>query len=207
MNTDRITYRKTRRKASVLSMLLSVRVTQGCAVIEIPDANKAEQQDSFYRVSITRAAHYNLNQSDTFVRITPEEILPQVLTGFAFLPAVTGTRGHTGVWGEPGAFRIVELADGTTVKEQLIEFMAPERFSYRVWDFDNRIIKSLADGGAMGKWVFQPAEQGTRVEWTYTFYTSKRFAVVPLSIIVGVLWRGYMDVCLDNFTHLMNYQS
>lgn len=54
-----------------------------------------------------------------------------------------------------------------------------------------------------GEWTFAEASGGTRVTWTYTFAARNGMAALPLSAIVHLLWRGYMDVCLENSRRLM----
>ncbi len=156
-----------------------------------------------YGVSITLETVYTRDIETVFGQISPEDILPKVLTGFGPIPAVVGTTGHEGTWGEPGAFRIVLLADGSTTKEQLIQFKQPEYFSYDVWDFNNPIIKTLADRGAKGEWRFTTVEGGTKVQWTYTFYTSNPLSKAALYLMVDLFWRGYMQVCLENFHEII----
>lgn len=199
MSECRVAYSKYPRNISVFAKILGVAITHERERIEFSGLDDATQAERLYGVSLTRSIALPLDVSDAFALVTPEDILPKVLTGYALLPAVTGTRSHVGVWGEPGAYRVVELADGTTVNEQLIDFIPAKGFSYNVWGFENQIIKRLANGGAKGEWEFLPCETGTLVRWTYTFYASRRLAVIPIGIIVSALWRGYMDVCLHNF--------
>lgn len=139
---------------------------------------------------------------DVFAFITAEDVLPKVLTGYGPLPAVTRTSGNTGAWDTPGSARVVHLADGSTVREQLTHYSPSGHFAYRVWDFGNPIIRSLATEGR-GDWTFEAAPGGTRVSWTYTFTAKNGAAALPLSAVVRILWQGYMDVCLDNSIRLM----
>jgi hypothetical protein len=91
----------------------------------------------------------------------------------------------------------VHLQDGSTVLEQVTGFQRPHHFDYQVWAFTNPIIRRLADR-ARGEWTFREEDGITHIEWTYTFYTDNGWARLPLSAIVKLFWRGYMDVCLDN---------
>jgi hypothetical protein len=129
--------------------------------------------------------------------IAAEDVLPKLLTGYGPLPAVVGTSQHSGPWDRSGSARLIHLADGSTVREQLVAYESPRFFAYRVWDFGNPILRGLANGAA-GEWTFAAAPGGTQVTWSYTFTAKSRWAALPLSGIVHVLWRGYMDVCLDN---------
>lgn len=113
-----------------------------------------------------------------------------------------GTSGHTGRWDQPGAARVIHLADGSTVREQVTQHQAPHYFSYKVWDFGNPVIRALAQD-AEGEWTFTATENGTQVRWTYRFRARNRLVALPLAGIVHILWRGYMDVCLDHSQRIM----
>lgn len=130
-------------------------------------------------------------------------MLPKVLTGYGPLPGVVRTSDHTGPWDRPGSARVVHLADGTTVREQITDHEGPRFFAYRVWAFDHPIVRRLA-AHARGEWTFEPVPGGTQVQWTYTFSAKSRWTVLPLSAIARLLWRGYMDVCLDNAARILS---
>ncbi|MBC7989737.1 MAG: SRPBCC family protein [Luteimonas sp.] len=159
-----------------------------------------------HKVTVTREAVIPGAPADVFAFIAAEDVLPKVLTGYLVLPAVVRTSGNTGPWDVPGSARVVHLADGTTAREQVTEFSPPDRFAYKVWDFGNPILKRLASE-ARGEWTFVAAPGGTRVTWTYTFIAKNGVAAIPLSGIAQVLWRGYMDVCLENSVRLMTPTS
>lgn len=152
-------------------------------------------------ISITRHAVIPGSPQAVFAFIAAEDVLPKVLTGYGPLPAVLRTSGHTGPWDQPGSARVIHLADGSTVREQVTHFDSPRFFAYRVWDFGNPIIRRLARS-ARGEWVFKPDAAGTRVDWTYTFTARHALAAPVMRVIVSLLWRGYMDVCLRHARRL-----
>ncbi len=174
----------------------------GCASIQRVEKGVAQDSSKVYEVAITRTAVIPGTPAQVFAFIAAEDVLPKVLTGYGPLPAVVKTSGNTGPWDQPGSARIVHLADQTTAREQVTRYAAPEAFSYRVWDFGNPIVRSLASE-ARGEWTFTPVEGGTKVAWTYTFTAHNAAASLPLSGITQLLWRGYMDVCLENTKRLM----
>jgi hypothetical protein len=163
---------------------------------------KRDPADAAHRVAVTRQVVIARPPPVVFAFITAEDVLPKVLTGYGPLPAVVRTSKHTGAWDTPGSARIVHLANGNTVREQLTVYSVPRHFRYRVWDFSDKIIRSLATG-AVGEWTFAPHEEGTLVTWTYTFSATNAAAAMPLSLIAKLFWRGYMDVCLENTTRLL----
>ncbi len=153
-------------------------------------------------VSITRSVVLPAPPVRAFDLIAAEDVLPKVLTGYGPLPAVTRTSGNTGPWDVPGSQRLVHLADGSTVREEVTRYERGTRFAYRVSAFGNPLIAALATEGR-GDWTFEPVDGGTRVRWTYTFDAKGALASVPLQGIVRVLWRGYMDVCLENARRIL----
>lgn len=153
-------------------------------------------------VAVTRQAVIPGTPDAVFKFIAAEDVLPKVLTGYGPLPAVVGTSGHTGPWDRPGSARVIHLADGSTVREQVTHHDGPRFFAYRVWDFGNPIVRRLADE-ARGEWTFVAVPGGTQATWTYTFRARNGWAALPLSGIAQLLWRGYMDVCLENAVRLM----
>lgn len=155
-----------------------------------------------YEVSVTRHALIPGLPDAVFDFISAEDVLPRILTGYGPLPAVVRTSENTGPWDTPGSARVIHLADGSTVREQVTQFGKPRQFAYRVWDFGNPIIRALATE-ARGDWTFTAAPGGTEVKWTYTFTAKSAVAAIPLSAIAQLLWRGYMDVCLENSIRLM----
>ena len=55
--------------------------------------------------------------------------------------------------------------------------------------------------------TFEPLPHGTRVVWTYTFTANGALAALPLSAVAQLLWRGYMDVCLENANRLIGEEQ
>lgn len=174
----------------------------GCASIRSVPTDGGGGASGRYEVSITRSAVIPGAPDRVFAFIAAEDVLPKVLTGYGPLPAVVRTSGNTGPWDQPGSERVVHLADGSTAREQVTRYAAPADFAYRVWDFGNPVIRALASE-ARGEWVFRPVAGGTELAWTYTFTAHNAVASLPLSAITQWLWRGYMDVCLDNTARLL----
>jgi Polyketide cyclase / dehydrase and lipid transport len=178
----------------------------GCASITHVAAPGREPAVTVPMVAVTRQAMIPGTPEAVFRFIAAEDVLPKVLTGYGPLPAVVGTSQNTGPWDRPGSARLIHLADGSTVREQVTHHDGPRFFAYRVWEFGNPIVRRLADE-ARGEWTFVAVPDGTQVTWTYTFSAKNGWAAVPLSGIAQVLWRGYMDVCLDNAVRLMTAQE
>jgi hypothetical protein len=174
----------------------------GCASISQSERAAGGGTVAVSEVSITRTVLVPGSAPTVFAFIAAEDVLPKVLTGYGPLPAVVRTSGNTGPWDKVGSARVVHLADGSSVREELTHHDAPKKFAYRVWDFGNPIIGALASE-ARGEWTFDPTPEGTRVSWTYTFTARNAAAAIPLSAITQILWRGYMNVCLQNTVRIL----
>lgn len=192
-----------RRVKAVLATLSLTALIAGCAAIQPIETTTPEGPMRTHEVSITRQAVIPGTPEAVFKFISAEDVLPKVLTGYGPLPAVVKTSENTGPWTIAGSARLIHLADGSTVREQVTHFEPSKRFAYRVWEFGNPLVRTLATG-ARGEWTFSPAPGGTLVTWTYTFTAKNSVTALPLSGITQILWRGYMDVCLENSTRLMS---
>jgi len=192
-----------RRVKAVLATLSLTALIAGCATIQPIETTTPEGPMRTHEVSITRQAVIPGTPEAVFKFISAEDVLPKVLTGYGPLPAVVKTSENTGPWTISGSARLIHLADGSTVREQVTHFEPSKRFAYRVWEFGNPLVRTLATG-ARGEWTFSPAPGGTLVTWTYTFTAKNSVTALPLSGITQILWRGYMDVCLENSTRLMS---
>lgn len=186
--------------------LLNITACASIAQVETPStttsSSSSKEPMKVFEVAITREAVIAGSVKDVFAFITAQDVLPKVLTGYGPLPAVVRTSEVSGPWDVPGSARIVHLADGTTVREQVTQFTSPTGFAYRIFEFGNPIVAALATS-ARGEWTFSEAPGGTKVIWTYTFSAKNGLTAIPLSGITQILWRGYMDVCLDNSIRIM----
>jgi Polyketide cyclase / dehydrase and lipid transport len=189
-------------KTGRLATLLSAALLSGCASINAIDTTTQEGPMRTHEVSITRQAIIPGTPEAVFAFVAAEDVLPKVLTGYGPLPSVLNTSQNTGPWTVAGSARLIHLSDGSTVREQVTHYEPSNRFAYKVWDFGNPLIRTLATG-ARGEWTFSPAPGGTLVIWTYTFTAKNALTAAPLSGITQILWRGYMDVCLENSKRLM----
>jgi Polyketide cyclase / dehydrase and lipid transport len=128
----------------------------------------------------------------TFATIVPIE-LATVFPGFGPLPAVAATREQSSAWDRVGATRIVELSDGTAVREELTAYEAPRFFAYRVGPFGG--FAGLVIGHADGTWWFTDGgPRGTHVRWRYEFTLRGSRPVALLArVVIERLWRAYAE--------------
>jgi Polyketide cyclase / dehydrase and lipid transport len=176
----------------------------GCASITQVE-NKAqgnEESMNSHEISITRKIVLVHKPEIVFNFVAAEDVLPKVLTGYGPLPSVVKTSENTGPWTIAGSARRVHLADKSVLREQLTHYEPSKYFAYRVFDFGNPLLRTLASEGK-GEWIFSQVPEGTLVTWTYTFSAKNALTAIPLSGITQLLWRGYMNVCLDNIARLL----
>jgi hypothetical protein len=83
-------------------------------------------------VSVTTEADARAPRAQAFACIAPID-LSKVFPRYGPLPAVVGTSEQTGAWDHAGASRIVNLSDGSSVREELTAYSEGERFSYRLF--------------------------------------------------------------------------
>jgi hypothetical protein len=184
---------QTKKVLTVLAIFLAT----GCASITPTTTSSEKDSAMTYQVSVERKIIIKKDIESVFNFITAEDVLPKVLTGYGPLPGVTHTSEVSGPWDVANSTRIIHLADRSTVREQMLSRKPFESFSYRVWEFGNPIIATLATG-ANGDWKFKTVPEGTAITWKYTFKAKNALAAIPMSAIAQILWRGYMDVCLEN---------
>lgn len=136
------------------------------------------------------------NIEGVFDYVTGEGVLPEVLTGFGLLPAVSRTSGNTGPWDRPGSIRTVHLADDSTSREQVTAFKRPGHFAYRTSEYT--FAADFFASSATGEWWFEEATGGTSVRWAYTFHARSRWKSLLLMLFMHTQWLGYMRVCANN---------
>lgn len=148
-------------------------------------------------ISITRSLTLPVSANLAFELITADDVLPKVLTGYGPLPAVEKTSGYSDNWNSPGVRRTVHLSDGSSLTETITKIDDNRFYSYEISDFNHPILKRLAKKG-IGRWNFENTNEGVKIDWTYEFISVNRFSAIPLWMMTRTLWKGYMDVCLNN---------
>jgi hypothetical protein len=117
--------------------------------------------------------------------LTPVGFYPS----FGPLPAVIEVRDQTGAWDRAGQTRRLMLSDGGSVIEHLELVYAPQRFEYRLSDFQKLFGRLVS--GARAEWLYTPVSGGTSIRWTYTFEPYPR-ARPLVGLIVRLFWAPYM---------------
>lgn len=181
----------------IFSFATAALALNGC----VPPQTTIQESVDMHPISVTLEETFTVPRQQIFEFIVAEDVLPKILTGYGPLPAVVTTRDVSGPWDQPGSWRHVVLADGNTAREEVTEFKQGDYFAYRINEF-TFAVKYLATH-AQGQWWFTDVGTGgTKVRWTYTFYAKNALAALPLKAFAGILWRGYMQVCLDQTREL-----
>ncbi|MDO8900242.1 MAG: SRPBCC family protein [Phenylobacterium sp.] len=168
----------------------------------------AHQPHTGPSAQVSTAASASLAQVwAAFVPIDLAQVFPR---GSGPIPAVVGTRDQTGPWDVVGSARQVHLADGTSVREEILasdpsDGAAPSggraRFAYRVDGFTGPLA-ALTDA-AFGEWTFVETAPGrTEITWRYTFVPRSSLMAAPLSVIIALFWRTYMRRGIENVRRL-----
>lgn len=130
-----------------------------------------------------------------FDRVADPAAAAEFFRGAGPIPAIAAVRLLTAEPISVGSRREVELADGTLVPEEVIEFERPRWHRYRVLEFHpplSRIVR-----GGEGTWSFAAEAGGARITWTYQ-YEAKSFWTWPLTALFAkLLMRRAMQRAVD----------
>ena len=124
----------------------------------------------------------------TFNVLTPID-LSGFYPRFRVIPAVVSVTDQTGDWDAVGQTHMLHLSDGSTLIETITDVKRPEFFAYELTEF-TKVFGPLVDH-ARAEWRFAPAEGGTRVTWSYTFFGRPGRGWI-VGLIVRFAWAAYM---------------
>lgn len=169
-------------------------------------SNDLSQAGPSAEVSTTAAA--SLAQVwAVFVPIDLAQVFPK---GSGPIPAVVGACDQTGPWDVVGSARLVRLADGTAVREEILasdpcDGAAPTngraRFAYRVDGFTGPLAALTT--AAFGEWTFVETAPGrTEIAWRYAFTPRSALVAPLLSALIALFWRSYMRRGIENVRRL-----
>jgi hypothetical protein len=141
-------------------------------------------------VPVTVESPCGASPEQAFATIVPIG-LPSILRARGPLPGVRGVRDQSGPWNAAGRSRTVELTDGSTAAERIVEYTPPHSFAYEVAEFTG--LPRWAGQRVRGEWTMTPDGAGCLVRWTYSCYP-KPGRLPLLRVIAPLLWRGYARV-------------
>lgn len=134
-----------------------------------------------------------------------DELLPFDLTAlfdrrYAAIPPIASVRGQAGEWGTPGQTRTIHLADGGTMREELVEVTRPARFGYRISGITGPMKPLVAS--IDGAWIFEPAGTGARITWTWTVRPAGRLGRLAMPVFAR-MWQGYARQGFESIEKLL----
>ncbi|MGH0035737.1 MAG: SRPBCC family protein [Myxococcota bacterium] len=132
---------------------------------------------------------------------TANETLPRVFEGYGPVPAIREATIESGRPPGPGEVRLVSNSDGSTIREEIDEWVRPRSHRYRlVSGFDppfSWLIRS-----ASGRWAFEEISTGTRVTWRFVFEPASAIAAPLVSFIAAWLFQPAQVRCLSALKEL-----
>lgn len=124
----------------------------------------------------------------TFDLLTPSDPARFYPT-FRVIPAVVAVSGQSGAWDAVGQTRTLNLSDGSSVVETTTDVDRPGFFAYELTRFTK--VFGVLVHHARAEWRFDPAEGGTRISWSYTFFARPGRGWI-VGLIVRLVWAAYM---------------
>jgi hypothetical protein len=119
---------------------------------------------------------------------------------FGPIPAVRGTQADQAGWDAPGQTRTIRLADGGTLREQLIAVDRPTSWDYRLTEIRGPLRPLAAQ--IDGRWIFEPAGNGTRITWAWTMHP-RSVLLVPVVRVFARIWGGFARRALDRLEAML----
>ncbi len=134
-----------------------------------------------------------------------DELLPFDLTQlfsrrYAAIPPIKEVRDQAGPWATAGQTRTIGLADGGTMREELLEVDRPNRFTYRISGITGPMKPLVAS--LDGAWIFEPAGTGVRITWVWTVQPAGRLGRLAMPVFRR-MWQGYARQGFDNIEKLL----
>lgn len=137
---------------------------------------------------------------DAFARTLPMPLPTLFNRWYGPFPPIREVRGQTGAWDAAGQTRIVHLAGGATMREELTSVDPPRSFGYRLGEVTGPMAV-LVDH-VLGEWLFTPAAGGTEITWRWDIHPKSPRTAWALPVL-GRLWKGYARRALGNLSALL----
>lgn len=125
-----------------------------------------------------------------FAYATDLDAIAEYFRGFGLVPGIRRVTMENGAAPAVGGVRRLEMADGSLLREQILELAPPREHAYRVSGFAPP-LDWLARHGE-GRWTFSPTATGTRIDWHYLFQLTTPLAWPAVKPLVGVFMRTSM---------------
>jgi Polyketide cyclase / dehydrase and lipid transport len=115
-------------------------------------------------------------------------------------PPIKEVRGQTGGWDAAGQTRVVHLAGGASMREELTSVDPPRSFGYRLSEVTGPMAV-LVDH-VIGEWNFTPADGGTEITWRWDIRPRTALTAWALPVL-GAMWKRYARRALRDLSALL----
>jgi hypothetical protein len=116
------------------------------------------------------------------------------------IPPVREVREQTGAWDASGQTRVVCLAGGASMREELTSVEPPRSFGYQLTGI--RGPMAVLVDHVVGEWIFTPVAGGTEITWRWDIYARSPLTswAVP---VFGRIWKGYARKALRDLSAML----
>jgi len=146
-------------------------------------------------VELSYSRTYPTDVECAFDEVLPYDLAKMFNRRYAAIPPIKGLRDQVGPWSTPGQTRTIALADGGTMREELLEVTRPTRFGYRLSGITGPMKPLVA--WLDGAWDFEPAGTGVRITWSWTVRPAGRLGTLAMPVFRR-MWQGYARHGFDN---------
>jgi hypothetical protein len=147
-------------------------------------------------IVVTVSRVFPVSLVEAYRTVAPMPLPELFAQGFLVLPAIREVHSQTGPeWGtESGHTRDLVMADGGSLREQLVSVDPPHSFAYELTQITGPMKPLVRQ--VRGEWRFDVEDQGTRITWTWSLQP-RSMATAPLLGVVGLVWHGYASRAFD----------
>ncbi|OBH56023.1 SRPBCC family protein [Mycobacterium sp. E2479] len=137
---------------------------------------------------------------DAFHRTMPIPLPTLFHRRYGPFPPISEVREQTGAWDAAGQTRVVHLAGGASMREELTSVDPPRSFGYRLSEITGPM--ALLVDHIIGEWIFVPAEGGTEITWRWDIRPRSALSGWTLPLL-GRMWKGYARRALRDLSALL----
>jgi hypothetical protein len=151
-------------------------------------------------VQLSYSRTFPADVEDAFDEVLTHDLARLFDRRYAAIPPIRAVRDQAGSWGTPGQTRTIALADGGTMREELLEVIRPSRFGYRIGAITGPmkpLVHSLD-----GAWEFEPAGTGVRITWSWQVRPAGRLGRLAMPVFRR-MWLGYARQGFDSIEQLL----
>lgn len=137
---------------------------------------------------------------DAFHRTLPIPLPTLFHRWYGPFPPISEVREQTGAWDAVGQTRVVHLAGGASMREELTSVDPPRSFGYRLSEVTGPM--ALLVDHIIGEWIFAPAGKGTEITWRWDIRPRSALTAWALPVL-GRMWKGYARGALCDLSALL----